>query len=665
MPATYCRNSWTLWSQTLELNVSLTSIGMLWNVSDYFYQNRESFKKTLATEEKDFLSLKDMVKLQPFDRLWMCLYMKLGDFCVDERPAVRKSAGQTLFSTVSAHGGLLHNETWQAVFWQVLFPLLEKVESLSTVASDQKVDANGSILIHHSRNTAQKQWAETEVLTLSGVSRVFNSKQPLLHQLGDFENGWTLLLKHIEKSALSRNTEVSLSALKSLQELLLINTKTGEKGDNQWLQAWRITINIGLSATTPSDNKELFVPSQQFLTSLVLVYPALFQHIKHRFTTEILDSLFGVLNNIISVPVHCDASPFVLPPITENVLTPLQEGILCCIDCIQGSDWVQPNFVPFGEKALSMIVALYRKTANERMVIEENVLTEIIKGIRVPLRLKQSHPSHSSWRIASEALLLILKIGLECIQRNNSNDDSFWVELPITLEQFLFPDTTDCGVVEPNADDSADCKIILLLKEEILKNPTSFPPHFLLSLTKLLNRGSVQSLAFDCGNSVRIREGFAKICFETLLQLSLSGLADFNFSNGDSESQQNHPNGEATNGEDETVANRLAVTALLHRFQDVLKRYVHDVRLGGTCPLPTHRVVEATFVLQAVSTLGRSLQDAELDKVHLQTWHQLIALYPFLVELTEFAPGSVGKSVRDALHTFLTLLTPPQPFNSD
>ena len=91
-------------------------------------------------------------------------------------------------------------------------------------------------------------------------------------------------------------------------------------------------------------------------------------------------------------------------------------------------------------------------------------------------------------------------------------------------------------------------------------------------------------------------------------------MADFNFSNGDSESQQNHPNGEATNGEDETVANRLAVTALLHRFQDVLKRYVHDVRLGGTCPLPTHRVVEATFVLQAVSTLGRSLQDAELDK---------------------------------------------------
>ena len=45
--------------------------------------------------------------------------MLTGDLCVDSRPAVRKSAGQTLFSTISAHGGLLHQPTWQAVLWQV------------------------------------------------------------------------------------------------------------------------------------------------------------------------------------------------------------------------------------------------------------------------------------------------------------------------------------------------------------------------------------------------------------------------------------------------------------------------------------------------------------------------------------------------------------------
>ena len=48
---------------------------------------------------------------------------------------------------------------------QVLFPLLDSVKRLSGKASDEKVDTSGSMLIHHSRNTAQKQWAETQVST--------------------------------------------------------------------------------------------------------------------------------------------------------------------------------------------------------------------------------------------------------------------------------------------------------------------------------------------------------------------------------------------------------------------------------------------------------------------------------------------------------------------
>lgn len=164
-----------------------------------------------------------------FDRLWMCLFARLGELCVDLRPAVRKSAGQTLFSTISAHGNLLSSPTWQAVLWQVLFPLLDRVRNLSGSASNEKVDTSGNILIHHSRNTAQKQWAETQVLTLSGVSRVFNTKRVLLQSLGDYPRAWALLLEFIEHSALSKSNEVSLAALKSFQEVLYIKT---EKSDD-------------------------------------------------------------------------------------------------------------------------------------------------------------------------------------------------------------------------------------------------------------------------------------------------------------------------------------------------------------------------------------------------------------------------------------------------
>ena len=43
----------------------------------------------------------------------------MSELCVDERAAVRKSACQTLFSTLSAHGSLLQSTTWTDVLWQV------------------------------------------------------------------------------------------------------------------------------------------------------------------------------------------------------------------------------------------------------------------------------------------------------------------------------------------------------------------------------------------------------------------------------------------------------------------------------------------------------------------------------------------------------------------
>ena len=114
-------------SQTQDLNISLTAVGLLWNLSDYFYQNQDSLKTAIIAEPKILPDLPGYKEMSVFDKLWMCLFSRLGDLCLDPRPATRKSAGQTLFSTIAAHGSLLAVSTWQAVLWQVLFPLLDKV----------------------------------------------------------------------------------------------------------------------------------------------------------------------------------------------------------------------------------------------------------------------------------------------------------------------------------------------------------------------------------------------------------------------------------------------------------------------------------------------------------------------------------------------------------
>jgi len=54
--------------------------------------------------------------------------------------------------------------------------------------------------------------------------------------LGDFERAWSLILEFIQNAALSKNGEVSLAALKSLQEIMYHNSTERALKDAQTAQ---------------------------------------------------------------------------------------------------------------------------------------------------------------------------------------------------------------------------------------------------------------------------------------------------------------------------------------------------------------------------------------------------------------------------------------------
>ena len=66
-----------------------------------------------------------------------------------------------------------HQETWRQLFWDVLFPLLENVENEIKMADKSKSSDSKNFLVHHSRDTKEKQWAETKRLTLNGLAKLF------------------------------------------------------------------------------------------------------------------------------------------------------------------------------------------------------------------------------------------------------------------------------------------------------------------------------------------------------------------------------------------------------------------------------------------------------------------------------------------------------------
>ncbi|MEQ2185836.1 Endocytosis and vacuole integrity protein, partial [Goodea atripinnis] len=563
----------------------------------------------------------------------------------------------------------------------VLFQLLDCVRTSSTTADKEKIESGGgNILIHHSRDTAEKQWAETWVLTLAGVARIFNTRRYLLQQLGDFFEAWEVLLNHIQSAALSKNNEVSLAALKSFQEILQIVTpvKDSDKAGDAlaamgvppvlidplsasgpgrplvrsdslverltryngaelqapppgeesaledsalWWSAWNTWYRTGTESTRPPcgpAEKLAFIPSQPFLTALIQIFPALYQHIKANFSMDDLKKLGVILHGAVSVPISSDASPFILPSYTEATLTSLQEAVLTALDVLQKAicvgpenlqimypaifeqlllfvefsckppqygrvetkhvanakynqaEWVALNYVPFAERSLEVVGDLYHKTACHKAVINEKVLQNIIKTLRMPLGLKYACPSESTWKLAVSSLLKVLSIGLPVARQHASSGkfDTMWPELANALEDFLF--TKRYVFLKPlrrgGQDSGCSCGVVQLISTEILPNKVSTP-----------------------------QEGYIS---------------------------------------------RMALSVLLKRAQDVLRRYVEDERLSGRCPLPRY--------VRAVAC-----------KMDGNTWAQVIALYPTLVECITCSSSEVSTALKEALGPFKDFMQPP------
>ncbi|TKS73713.1 Protein MON2 -like protein [Collichthys lucidus] len=761
--------------QNQELNISLTSIGLLWNISDYFFQRGEAITQELEREEEALQKQaqesgetlnRPFHPAPPFDCLWLCLYAKLGELCVDPRPccAQKRRADVVFHHRCPRDPAAAANMAYCGLEGlnyrcrrQVLFHLLDCVRTSSTTADKEKIESGGgNILIHHSRDTAEKQWAETWVLTLAGVARIFNTRRYLLQQLGDFFEAWEVLLNHIQSAALSKNNEVSLAALKSFQEILQIVTpvKDSDKASDAfaaigvppvlidplsasgpgrplvrsdslverltryngaelqapppgeesaledsalWWSAWNTWYRTGTDSTRPPSGpteKLSFIPSQPFLTALIQIFPALYQHIKANFSMEDLKKLGVILHGAVSVPISSDASPFILPSYTEAVLTSLQEAVLTSLDVLQKAicvgpenlqvmypaifeqlllfmefsckppqygrmetkhvanakynqaEWVALNYVPFAERSLEVVVDLYHKTACHKAVINEKVLQNIIKTLRMPLGLKYACPSESTWKLAVSSLLKVLSIGLPVARQHASSGkfDTMWPELANAFEDFLFTKSTppdNLSIQEFQKNEAIDVEVVQLISTEILPFANFIPKDFVGQIMAMLNRGSIhsQSPSFtEAEIDVRMREEFSKVCFETLLQ--------FSFSNKVSTPQEGY-------------ISRMALSVLLKRSQDVLRRYVEDERLSGRCPLPRQQVTEIIFVLKAISTLMDSLKKTQPENVDGNTWAQVIALYPTLVECITCSSSEVSSALKEALGPFKDFMQPP------
>eukprot|EP00536_Pseudo-nitzschia_multiseries_P016159 jgi/Psemu1/247367/estExt_Genewise1.C_10330010 len=151
-----------------DMNTSLTAIGLLWTIADQD-KGTESVYRALA---------------------------KLVLLSGDSRPEVRNCSVNTLFSCIVGRGTTFTGKQWESCICTTIFGVYDTATSDTGNERDvakqdtTKRKSRYQVNIHHSRDSADKQWVATQALVLKGMCRLLrNFFDPLLRTTDDDGHG--------------------------------------------------------------------------------------------------------------------------------------------------------------------------------------------------------------------------------------------------------------------------------------------------------------------------------------------------------------------------------------------------------------------------------------------------------------------------------------------
>ena len=221
--------------QSYDVNISLTSVQMLWKVTD--------FVMTASREQGDEKTANSVLNV---------MLQQLLELSLDLRPEIRNCATNTLFSAIVSNASMLSNVQWLHAYEEVIFPLFLRMESRSKFAMHSNEQALApeikkgvKMTVHHSRDTAHKQWSETRVLALRGLSRVIKICLKTLMTETWFQETWLqaldLCIGAVHSVGQGRDLEVSLAGVDTIFDLLkLVSTSDSYKAKVRAAQGMRV-----------------------------------------------------------------------------------------------------------------------------------------------------------------------------------------------------------------------------------------------------------------------------------------------------------------------------------------------------------------------------------------------------------------------------------------
>ncbi|KAK3162088.1 hypothetical protein QOZ80_1BG0085230 [Eleusine coracana subsp. coracana] len=658
-------------TQKTDINISLTAVGLLWTATDFVVKGliSKSVERANHTNEEaqSAATIKEAnIKQSPpkqavdYSKLFFSVFSVLQKLGVDDRPEVRNSAVRTLFQTLSTHGQKLCKSMWEDCLWLYVFPMLEHVSHLaSTSSSDEwhgkelgtRAGKAVHMLIHHSRNTAQKQWDETIVLVLGGVARLLRSFFPFLQQMSKFSSGWVLLLDFVKNGVLNGSKEVALAAINCLQTFVGSNCPKGNLESSHVksvLDIYELVLQTSPNYKNDSSDKV----KQEVLRGLGDLYV----HAQSLFDDDMYLRLMAVMHLMIKStmnPSDYDSELGSIPAVQRGILeiipmlrptnvlssmwTPLLLELLCYLKGhgspfeknskqLQGRssdamvNGAKRAFVErshlndsgtkmdsmldcgwgilFVEKLVPIIVNLFLEAPpNERF----SASPEVIQGLGRCMNTRRDNPKGTLWRISAECFNRVVT---DEVKQDNANCKidvnsyglsraCFWKEVADVYETFL---VGSCGRVLSSdvpsadsitADETLEMSVLTVFGEDVLKLQKDAPVEVLQRLVNCLDR---------CAS----RTGSLPLQTVGLLPLHCSR---FSLSCLQTMFSLCSCTTKASSLATASQTSKVSVSILTKRCEVILGQFLADENDLGEHPLPNVRIEETICVLQELARL--------------------------------------------------------------
>ncbi|KAF4374415.1 hypothetical protein G4B88_026302 [Cannabis sativa] len=690
-------------AQKTELNISLTAIGLLWTTTDFIAKGitHGSMEETetdghsvseqmdVQKPEEKSLNVLDQASFVQHDKLLFSVFSLLKNLGADERPEVRNSAVRTLFQTLGSHGQKLSESMWEDCLQNYVFSTLDLASHM--VATSSKDEWQGKelgtrqgkavhMLIHHSRNTAQKQWDETLVLILGGIARILRSFFPLLRSLKSFCSGWECLVQFVNNSILNDSKEVALAAISCLQITVLSHSSKGNLPMPYLTSVLNTYEHVIQKSTNYSGNTASKV-KQEILHGLGELYV----QAQTMFDVRLYTQLLGIVDFSIKQAIATNESfesEFVNANLgfkygrsngTVSISSHQREAKTSSSRSSTAVTVGVPSSL-FAEKLIPLLVDLFLKAPSVEKYI---IYPEIIQSLERSMTTRRDNPNGALWRLAVEGFNRIVVDDVCKSALDGGLDSSIskpartrvWKEVADVYEIFfvgycgraLSSDSLSTAVVK--ADESLEMTTLDILGDKILKSPIdapqdvmffyySFNAQFMIlqrlvttldrcaSRTCSLPVETVELMPLHCSR-------FSLSCLQKLFFLSSSEKKADTWSSERSE------------------VSKISILLLMIRCEDILKRFPIDENNLGDRPLPAARLDEIMYVLNelaglvihtdtaSVLPLHPYLKSGLVEKNNRDRRPHLLVLFPSLCELVI----SRDARVREAVQVLLRLIT--------